>query len=58
MAVRVMPRKQRDKVARGPRLVACVTNVLPLYHTVCGTVERWSLTGELSLSCDRPAADG
>jgi len=21
-------------------------------------VERWSLTGELSMSCDRPAADG
>jgi len=29
-------------------LVACTGTV----------VERWSLTGELSLSCARPAADG
>jgi len=36
----------------------------PVKHTTLvgwlrGTVvERWSLTGELSLSCARPAADG
>jgi len=31
----------------------------PWYSWLCGTVvERWSLTGELSLSCAQPAADG
>ena len=31
----------------------------PDYITYRGSaVERWSLTGELSLSCDRPTADG
>ena len=30
----------------------------PLAHWRSIVVERWSLTGELTLSCARPAADG
>jgi len=41
-------------------MVFCMNTVSMMYVVVCvgAVVERRSLTGELSLSCARPTADG
>ena len=50
---------QRLSITAGKAAPVSLHTMQQLLGWLCGTVvKRWSLTGELSLSCARPAADG